>query len=269
MDNVRGETMGNRRLVPVVLFAVFAIATSGCGLFHVYRPVTVLIRDADTKKPIKDAHVTIEYPPCMLGLFRPFPSSATTRADGIAHLLAAPHGGAYGGVAITSCAKGYDNPGHEWLSAEEIRKINPATLLTPWAWRPVTRIVEMYSGSSPTLELIIPDNYRGLIRVEYEPLDDDHCEPGKRRFTYVVPPSGVVHMKGPRFLKDFLPVELRAKYASGAVLESESKSPAEVVFHVLSIPDGMDYFVVGTEDECKKLRDNFAKRRAQGAESQR
>ena len=84
--------MRNLRLSrsPIFLLVLFAFA-SGCQVLYRYRPVPVLVCDAETKKPIADADVHLSYP-LSRDSRAPFNSSERTGPDGVAHLRAVPYG---------------------------------------------------------------------------------------------------------------------------------------------------------------------------------
>jgi hypothetical protein len=80
--------MGKLRLAISLVF-LLALAP-GCQVLYRYRPLPVLVRDAETKKPIEGADVHLSYPLSRDSL-APFDSSERTDKDGIAHLRAAPY----------------------------------------------------------------------------------------------------------------------------------------------------------------------------------
>jgi hypothetical protein len=74
-----------RLLIPLV----FLSPLGGCQTLEGSRPVAVLVRDAESKAPLAGANVCISYS-LSRAIFPPAASSATTPADGAAHLTAAP-----------------------------------------------------------------------------------------------------------------------------------------------------------------------------------
>jgi hypothetical protein len=84
--------MRNPRLTRPLLFAALLAVAPGCQAFHSYRPVPVLVRDAESKQPIPGAHVRISYPLMEPAYAPPADSSGPTGADGVARLRAAPYG---------------------------------------------------------------------------------------------------------------------------------------------------------------------------------
>ena len=72
--------MGDRR--PRFLTLALALAP-GCQALHPYRPVPVLVRDAETKEPIAGAQVRVSYPftDPKLALSTPPEASLLTKPD--------------------------------------------------------------------------------------------------------------------------------------------------------------------------------------------
>src|SRR5579883_2898056 len=132
--------MPERRLSRQLLLAlVLALAAPGC-LFHVYRPVTVLVRDAETKKPIPGAEVDHSYI-TMLDPFAPLPSRDTTQADGTAHLVAAPYDCL---STLTAEAKGYLRETYT-VKGSDLRAVDPADWFKARDRRPITFVLEKYA----------------------------------------------------------------------------------------------------------------------------
>lgn len=108
---------------------------------------------------------------------------------------------------------------------------------------PVSLVAELYAEPGPTIELVLPSGYKGLVRVEVRPRDDVPCPPGQRRFRYDVSPSGEVVATGPALLRR-LP-NFVASYADGAPLSVKAKDD-EVGWRWLKSDGVRETFVVGT-----------------------
>ena len=113
--------------------------------------------------------------------------SGTTGVDGVAHLRAAPYG--HAGIAVETTSPGYlfEN---KTLTVEAVQAIEPPSFFGDDPPRPVCFVVEMYAEPHPSVELVVPAGYRGLIKAEMQFRDDAPCTPGQRTFTYEVQPSG-------------------------------------------------------------------------------
>jgi hypothetical protein len=218
--------------------------TSGCLSFHDYRSVGVLVRDAETKKPISGAEVSLSYP-LASSPFAPFGSSGNTGKDGIIHLRAVPNEDT--GLRLETTAKGYQ-PEDQRLSVEAVRKMAPAPWYEFGSARPADLVVELYAEPSFYVELVVPVGFRGLIKTSTDIDETVTCPIGERGFRYAVPTSGEVVIKGPaRVLQIYAPA-YRCKVADGTVLDSQMDS-VKVGFRWLSASGASQFFVVGTELE--------------------
>ena len=239
-----------RLFLPILLTAL----ASGCQALRSYRPVAVLARDAETQKPIAGAEVRIFYPltPPQLA---PANSIATSGDDGVARLRTAP---TEEGFAMETTAPGYLLD-QKSLSGDlvAIPTHEPFGLFGAKEPPPVSLVAELYAEPGPTIELVLPSGYKGLVRVEVRPRDDVPCPPGQRRFRYDVSPSGEVVATGPALLRR-LP-NFVASYADGAPLSVKAKDD-EVGWRWLKSDGVRETFVVGT------LAEFYYYRRASGKE---
>jgi hypothetical protein len=235
------------KLRPCLVF-LLALA-GGCQVLYRYRPVPVLVRDAETKQPIANADVHLSYPLSRDSL-APFDSSERTGADGIAHLRAAPHGDF--GVRVEASAADYLSDQIN-ISTESIQRIEPVHFFEEAVRRKPEFVVEMYHEPRFTVELIVPPGYRGRIRAEIEPCDDSAVPPRQRCFRYEVV-DGFVRIKGPStVLRRVYPSDYRACYADGTPLTGEM-TLQKVGFRWLRGQDREQYFVVGTQPEYDMQR---------------
>jgi hypothetical protein len=225
-----------------------------------YRPLSVLVRDAETKKPIAGAEVSIWYP-VSSGSFPPRRAAATTDADGIARLQAAPYGDA--GIMLAGAAANYLSEEND-ISVEAIRNIEPDHWYKRSDKRPVGFVIEMYAEPRPTVELVLPPGYRGLVKARVGVRDDAPCSPGQRAFTCVVPASGIVEVQAPPLLKHFYPPVFRARYADGPLFDSKPAA-TEIGLRFLRSEGNEELFIVGTESDVFRLRQST---RLQGAVSE-
>jgi len=238
-----------------LLCLVFLLVIApGCQALHRYRPVAVLARDAETKQPIAGAEVRISYP-FTPPTCAPWDSSGTTDRDGVVRLRAAPYGES--GIMVDVTAKGYMFEG-KGIPTEVVAAIPPAGIFETVARRPVDFVVELYAEPHPTIELVVPAGYRGLIKVEVRAQDDVPLVPGQRCFSYVVPASGAVQVVGPSFLRRVFPQDYRARLADGPSLTRQAKD-AELGFLWLKSESGWQYFVVGTRREFDDLCSAYEK----------
>jgi hypothetical protein len=245
---MRNSRLARCLFCPVLLLAV----VSGCQTFHVYRPVAVQVRDAETKQPIPGAEVRISYP-LMQDSLTPPDSFGLTNGEGITRLRATPYGKA--GITLKATAKGY-LPEEQGVLVETIKEIKPAYLFESTDHRPVNFVLEAYAEPPFSVEFIVPTGYRGLVKAEVKIQEDAPLTPGQRCFSYPVSPDGVVQVKGSAILRRIPALEYRAKYADGAPLKDETDA-TKVGFRWLNCEGNEQYFVVGTQSEYDNFRRHF------------
>src|SRR5262249_53367817 len=150
----------------------------GCEALHRYRPLSVLVQDAETKQPIPGVHLHLSYPLARSSC-APWESSGMTGDNGVARLRAAPYGDEV--ILVEAEANGY-LPEQKNLSAADVQALEPAHLFEAVERRPVSLVVELYAGPRPSVELVLPADYHGLVKVEVVIDDDAPCPPGHRCF---------------------------------------------------------------------------------------
>jgi hypothetical protein len=241
------------RCLPCLSLLVGAI--TGCQEFHDYRPVAIQALDAETKAPIAGANVRISYPLSEHAL-APYDSLGTTDQEGIVRLRAAPYDKA--GAQVEASAQGYLRQ-EKSLTADAVRAIEPPGWFEQVEQRPVSFVVELYAEPRPTVELIVPRDYRGLIKAHTHFREDIPCPKGQRIFRYEVRSTGEVDVSGPSLLMRLLPPDFHAVFADGTSLGPQPKD-AEIGFWPLRTEGSTQYFWVGTRDQLDNFRrDEFAR----------
>jgi hypothetical protein len=227
---------------------VFVVVAPGCQMMYRYRPLPVLVRDAETKQPIAEAKVHLSYPLTRDSL-APFDSSESTGAEGIARLRAVPYGDF--GVHVEASAKGYLTA-QQTISSESIQRLEPPHPFETTEQRKPELVVEMFAEPRFSVELIVPSGYRGQIKAEVQNQDEVPLSPGQRCFRYPVT-DGFVRIKGPGVLRRVYPSDYRACYADGTPLSGEM-SLTKVGFRWLRTQGETQYFLVGTQPEYDMQR---------------
>jgi hypothetical protein len=220
----------------------------GCVNLQKSRPVSVLVRDAETKKPLPGVEVTISYP-LAGGPGAPSRSIATTDAAGVAHVHATPVGEV--SVVMEAKAEGYL---FEWkdIPISKLRKVEPAHLFEKVEERPVSEVFELYAGPHPTIEFVVPEGFKGSFRVQIKVRDDLQTTPGERCFQYEVPTDGELVLFAPPVLRHGGAPDFRARRPDGTLLTRDVKGP-EIGFWYVKFDNGYDYFLVGTAREYSAL----------------
>jgi hypothetical protein len=224
--------------------------------------VTVLVTDAETRKPISTAVLRTDYPPIGLyGAREILPENVTVRTgqDGIARLNL-PADKHWVSLSANVEAPGY-LPLGVGLDARTVRAVDPAK---PGA--EPTFHLEMYAAPAPVIELVLPDGFRGPLLVKkadsrepapgnlltYPPPtrtgeNGSDIRPGQRLVTLKVPPTGIVEVDCTGILRyaDLNERGIRVRYANGTALRNSTDDGAIALRSVGSINE-LEYFVIGT-----------------------
>jgi hypothetical protein len=228
----------------VCLTALLA-SSAGCRSWHSYRPITILVRDAETRQPIDGARVRLGYF-LLVAPFAPSRTAGMTGADGTVDLVAAPYEGR---AVMFASADGYFSEGMQALNDELIRACDPD--------RGKPRglvLIEMYAEPAAQVELVVPLGFRGLIEVEVQP--DPPPAVRQRSFRVAVDPSGRARIKGPALLRRAECVDYRLTWAAGTSLPAPPEGDAVGWWRLDSGGAGPLFFFVGTRqdhDECFRL----------------
>ncbi len=235
--------MHNGRLARYSLCLVLLLCLmSGCQMFHADQTVAVLVRDAETKKPIPTAEVYL----CQLlkqDAVAPCRSSGLTQADGIARLTTEPVKEL--GIQLQAIAPGYLSEKLD-VSVDALKKIATAPAARTNEPRRPDFVVEVYAEPAFTVELVIPPGYRGLVKTEIQRQENLSLPPGQRCFRFAVPPSGIVQVVGPSLLQRIAAPDYRARYAGGPLLGTAMDAD-KIGFRWLKGTGNEHYFVVGTQ----------------------
>ncbi len=165
--------------------ALLVCLVPGCLSLHSERPVKVLVRDAETKEPIKEAEVRLTYR--TRAAEASTPTTEKTKTDGIARMTTTPNG--KDALIIQASTRHTSSHGVEDPTAVE-RSNRPVGSRRPS--RSVTFIMDVYRGPPFAVDLTIPTGLRGLIKAELQIQDDANCTLGQRNFQFLVEPTGSV-----------------------------------------------------------------------------
>jgi hypothetical protein len=245
--------MRRARLVQCLSCAalLFAFCT-GCQTLEGRRPVSVQVIDADSKQPIPQAQTRVSYP--LAGNFLPpGPSSGRTGNSGVAQLSASAHTDT--DALLEVYADGYIAE-HRFLTVEKVREIKSAGLFESLDKRPANFIVEVYSDQPlPTVELVAPTGYHGVLQLEFQIPEDAPGQPGQRQFTFAVPPSGLVCVTGPAVLRRFPAPIITAKFADGGPISLKKEMEDwETGLWTVKFETKKSTYFVGTKSEFAQYR---------------
>jgi len=224
---------------PIGMFAaVGAFLVAGCQTLQPYRPVSVAVRDAETKLPIAGAQVRLSSG----GVVDADQPSST---NGVALVRAAAFRDFGSDVHIQ--AAGYLNE-ERYLGLETVQHIETAGWLEKLQDRPPTLIVELYADPRPTVTLVVPSGYRGVINVTVDVHEDAPFAPGQRTFRADVGSDGSATLIAPPLLKHLLPTDFEVASVDG-VLIKRNAADAERGFWWLHSDGKRQLFYVGTRAE--------------------
>lgn len=246
--------MRNHRLARLLLCLVFCVGViAGCQVFQGERPLTVLVRDAETKKPIQTAEVYLcqrlkhdEVAPCR--------SRDLTQKDGIARLRPEPAGQL--GFQLQAVAPDYLTEKVN-VSADAFKKHPSTPAIQPDTTHLADVVVEVFHEPNFTVELVLPPGYRGLVKAEVQLQDHLSLSPQQRCFRFAVAPSGEVLVKGPALLQRVPVPEYRARYANGPLLNTTMDSKT-IGFRWIKSAGNRHYFTVGTQLDYEVLHRRVA-----------
>ncbi len=220
----------------------------GCQMLQSERGLVVLVRDAETKKPLSSAEVYV----CQRlkdDSIIPSPSSNFTQEDGFVRLRSTPAG--ENGVEVQAVAAGYLSEKVK-VSVDDLKKITsrpPSSGKEPEA---ADVVVDAYAKPDFSVELIAPKGYRGLIEVEIALREDVPCPNGQRRFSYPVTPSAAVRVEGPSLLNRVSIQAYRARYPDGPLLSSVLDVD-QVGFRWIKGSGNKHLFLLGTQTDYETL----------------
>ena len=227
---------------------------------HAPVPVAVTIRDAETKAPIPGAEVVFMYPRDTedpLSSVRD--STSKTGLNGVAQVKAATGDDAMPQVKIS--VAGYLTE-QKILPGETLRAIKAADPFLSFSSNrtPVEVAFEVFRGPAPSVELIVANGYRGMVKVEVRIREDVVYEAGQRVFSRNVPSDGLVQVEGPPILRyDRGPV-FSARYAdTNVLLPTQDLKDDEIGFRWLRCEGRTEIFVIGTRGEWERYRRAGAK----------
>jgi uncharacterized membrane protein YgcG len=240
-------------LVPLLAFA------PGCQMLSSTRPVVVRAIDADTHKPIDDARVEVADPHGGPDLVQ--------RTDKEGNSRVGVKGNGETGVVVKVSALGYVAE-DQTVTAAALQAVEPESLFHH-SKKPAEVTLELYKDDPrPTVELVVPNGYRGLIQVELRIPEDAPAAPGQRNFSYQVEPPSPLVISGPALFRRFAVPDFTAHYADGTALPNSAKDGATGLW-LLKMDRGSFSFLIGTEFEYKQSKpdtslDTYPKKQSGG-----
>ena len=198
------------RLIVAIGCTILSVPTTGCGLFRAHRPLTVQVIDGDTRQPLPKATVSLCYLN-MLDFTAPRPCSRMTDSRGMATLRI----GEFHTIIFGAELNGYRAPDHSYFNSEFVMGLPRRSTGR------IDMILEMWAEPKATIEFVVPNGYRGPVKVVFEQ-DDSTFERGLRQFSFPVQPDGRAVVRGPSLLDPhrYSP-RIEVRYADGIRIPSE------------------------------------------------
>src|SRR5262249_47275564 len=159
------------------------ILAGGCQTFPLPRPIVALVRDAEPQAPLSEVELQVVYPVNSPPVAADQRVGATT-VDGIAALPVVPCGDR--SVLVKATRSGY-LPEDAALTAAFLRSVEPAHWWNATEQRP-NFTIDMYSQPQFTVELVVPNGYRGLITADIQ-IDELPASNAQPLFRHPLPPS--------------------------------------------------------------------------------
>ncbi|MEO2091893.1 MAG: hypothetical protein ABGY75_20770 [Gemmataceae bacterium] len=246
---------GQSRRAPVLWIGLIASSLTGCGLFHEYRPMRVLVRDAETKQPLPGAEIE-GMNMVMLDVFGPSSPHGTTDASGVATLKIGPERGFDLRV---------DEPGYEMTDhREESSYFNTLPKRGGPGDDPkrIDVVMDLPRRHGTTVVVVVPDGYRGLVRVKFEPTDDPP-DPTKHVYTAVADASGRAVVRVPEIS---LSRDIAARYRNGKKVPWDANSPNSDRVAIRHLADTLDtsLYLIGTGPEAEEHDQQIRKQKPDG-----
>lgn len=215
--------------------ALFFFSLGGC-IADGTRHAQVFVTDAETGQPISNARFEVHYP------HGPGSRYGTTDPRGVGGLEAYPAEP----QRWSASAKGY-LPAHEDL---------PASNNTQAQLR-----FSLHRQSTPQVSLVLPDGYRGPLRITFVPNSIPVEATRTGQMTSTVSPTGRASIPvAPLLAYDISApsghIAFQLRYADGTqILESTAKTgPQEIAIWFVASSDQQSLFIIGTMQEAAAMR---------------
>lgn len=194
-----------------------ALCLAGCEIsHHSITPTEVLVLDAETAAPLSDVTVSIYYPhPYAIVLNMPKDVSVETETDGRVALGVANFNM---GWFWTVSATGY--PSVRWN--EDLR--DPSFWSVPVGVRDIFNdergrreiTVYLYRDPPPKITVIVPNGYRGPLKVDLQPSENYvQGEVGQREFVFNASETGYVGIEATPLLRRSYASRVLVRYVDG------------------------------------------------------
>jgi hypothetical protein len=223
---------------------IFGLNCSGCFYFN--QPVTFTVQDAETKQPIEGVGIDPKY----IGLFVPQVNGGVTDANGKLTLFMDTKAES---LSIAAGIEGYQSESNMWGTAIQKRLFpRPGSL---WG---SNFVLEMYKDPAAEMNLVIPTGYRGVVLIQFAPMDSPPQQIGQRIFSYELDLEGKVLVRESGLFERMQGYyQINARFREGIEIptvkyQNETRVPSDALALRFITPVWEHHtwvYVVGTKDE--------------------
>lgn len=174
--------------IGVALFGAVVLPWTGCIAFYKHQDVSMRVTDGETRQPLPGAKVEVQYHGYLIWNPPDPAEPAFTGADGMASMRLAT----FGQMTHWSIEKnGY------------LRESGAATIgdAKPLRFGQLFRIakgahneIELFRKPAPIGSLLLPQDYRGLVRIYFNHPEARQPQPGQREFEVHVSGGGIARV---------------------------------------------------------------------------
>jgi hypothetical protein len=235
-------------------FAVIPLAfllATGCETLRPSTPVSVTIRDAETKAPVPGAEVAFLYPTTNDSTSKPKDVISTTDATGIAQIRGVTSDDGLPQVKVTAPGYIVEQRGLPGDALHAMKENNSFWSITSHH-DPIFFEMLIFHGPPAVIELTVPVGYRGLIKADVRVREDIVYQRDQRLFTGTVVDGAVTVDGSPLLKSDYKPI-FRARYGDDVPVPVNVQDN-EVGFRWLRTEGRTELFVIGTRAELEALR---------------
>lgn len=250
------------RLIPTQVAILAASCLPGCISFatHSYELVDVRVLDAETSDPLCNARVSVYYAHGEeIVLNQPENLAVSTDRHGRAALEITDYTIDLGVIGWEVSAEGYltRHAGDPFSGRvpDEFKKVatdHDASLEAE---------IRLYRAPRASVTIVVPDGYRGPLKIEHEPKSDWVQEAiGQREFEFSANDDGYVFVEASPLLARGVLSGVSVRYADGTEIQRiytfyEPEADNDIGLRTIgTYPRYRDLYVIGTKSDEESLR---------------
>lgn len=250
---------GLQRALAFFTIAPLASCLAGCITvsLHSRTPMEVLVLDAETEAPLSGVPVSIGYgkPEVFIVLNMPKNETFETDADGYVTISVANNKWGWG---CTASATGYIPISWWGLFRQDPIPVSIRDVYNDQQeQREIT--VRLYRQPKPSISLIVPNDYRGPLKIDLRPSPDFvQGEIGQREFVFNVSDTGYVGIEASPLLLQW--PRVLVSYADGTKIHDRSyyyepDADSNITLHYVVNTETRWLYMIGTKAEADALHE--------------